>query len=102
MIKHIVLFKIRPDVPKEKVEEIFGALGGLKGKIPGILAYSWGAYSSNEGRDRGYTHGFVMDFESVAARDAYLPHPEHEVVRKQLAEVRVGGTDGVLAFDFEA
>ncbi len=102
MIKHIVLFKIRLDVPKEKVEEVFGALGALKGKIPGILAYSWGAYSSNQGLDHGYTHGFVMDFESVAARDAYLPHPEHEAVKKQMVELLVAANDRVLAFDFEA
>ena len=33
MIKHVVLFKIHPDVPKEKIEEIFGSLGDLKGAV---------------------------------------------------------------------
>ena len=42
-----------------------------------------------------------MDFESTAARDDYLPHPEHEVVKKLVVEVLAGGVDGALAFDYE-
>ncbi len=38
-----------------------------------------------------------MTFESVNARDAYLPHPEHERVQDALLPC----IDGVLAFDFE-
>ena len=43
-----------------------------------------------------------MDFESVAARDAYLPHPDHEAVKQVVVEVLDGGIDGVVAFDYEA
>ena len=39
-----------------------------------------------------------MTFESVDARDTYLPHPEHEVVKAALLQC----IDSVLAFDFEA
>ena len=38
-----------------------------------------------------------MTFESVEARDAYLPHPEHEVVKAVLLQCIVS----VLVFDFE-
>ena len=30
------------------------------------------------GKNLGFTHVYLLTFESVAARDAYLPHPEHK------------------------
>ena len=101
MIRHVVLIKIRSDVSQEQIDEVFKALAGLKDKIPGVLAFDGGPYSSDEGLNKGFTHAFVMDFESAAARDAYLPHPEHEVVKGQVVEVLDGGIAGVIAFDFE-
>jgi hypothetical protein len=38
-----------------------------------------------------------MSFESLAARDSYLPHPEHEAVKNAILPC----IDGVAAFDFE-
>jgi hypothetical protein len=101
MIQHLVLLKVRPEVPEERVREVFEQIGATREKIPGIRAFSFGPYSSPEGLQRGFTHGFVMTFESAAARDAYLPHPEHEKVKSQVLSILAGGLDGVLAFDFE-
>jgi len=28
--------------------------------------------------NQGFTHVYVITFEDEAARDAYLPHPEHQ------------------------
>jgi len=53
---------------------------------------------SDEGLNQGYTHGFLMTFESIAARNAYLPHPEHERVKAELLLY----IDSVIAFDFES
>lgn len=48
-----------------------------------------GADCSPESLSKGFTHGFTMTFESSAARDAYLPHPEHEAFKqKHLGIVR--------------
>jgi len=102
MITHMVLLKVRPDVPREQVERVLAEVGALQGRIAGILSYAWGPYSSPEGLARGYTHGFCMTFTDAAARDAYLPHPEHEVVKAHVLEILAGGVDGVLAFDFES
>jgi hypothetical protein len=43
-----------------------------------------------------------MGFRDKAARDAYLPHPEHERVRGMIANVLEGGLDAVLEFDYAA
>ncbi len=101
MIVHLVLLKIRTDVPDDRVRDVFEAIGGLREKIDGIESFHWGPYSSHEGLNRGFTHGFSMTFTDAAARDAYLPHPEHEAVKEQVLSVLEGGIDGVLAFDYE-
>ncbi len=102
MITHMVLLKIRRDLPKAQVEAVFEALAALKPKIPGLLSYSAGPYSSPEGLARGFTHGFVMTFVDAKARDRYLPHPEHERVKQLVLAVLDGGLDGVIAFDYES
>ena len=101
-VKHVVLLRFKADTPASEIDGIFAALDGLREKIPGILDFSGGAYSSDEGLDRGYTHGFVMTFADAASRDAYLPHPDHEVVKGQILPHLDGGIDGVVAFDWVA
>ena len=100
MMTHLVLLRVKKDVPKKDVDRVFASLAALKGKIPGLLSFSGGPYSSGEGLSRGYTHGFSMTFSDAAARDAYLPHPEHEKVKGQVLAVLDGGLDGVVAFDY--
>ena len=41
-----------------------------------------------------------MTFEDAAARDAYLPHPDHQQVVERLLPLLEGGIEGVLTFDF--
>jgi hypothetical protein len=100
MITHLVLLKIRADATTDEVEGVFAALAGLKDKIPGLLSFSGGAYDSPEGLNRGFTHGFSMTFSDVAARDRYLPHPEHEKVKLLVLGLLDGGLEGVVAFDY--
>jgi hypothetical protein len=101
MITHVVLLRVKKATPKAEIDRVFRELAGLKGKIPGLLTFSGGAYSSPEGMQKGFTHGFVMTFTDAAARDVYLPHPEHEKVKKIVFAVLDGGHDGVVAFDYE-
>lgn len=96
-IKHIVLLNFKKGTPDAKIQTIFRDLEALKKAIPGILDFSGGPYSSHEGLNQGYTHGFVMTFDSAAARDGYLPHPEHEKVKSAILPL----VDGVVAFDYE-
>ncbi len=102
MITHMVLLELRPDVPQSEIDGIFADLAGLSGTIDGITSFAGGPYSSPEGMQRGFTHGFCMTFESAAARDAYLPHPAHEVVKARVVKALQGGVAGALAFDFES
>jgi hypothetical protein len=77
-VHHIAFFKFKPSTTPEQIDEVFRIIEDLKVRIPGIVGLSWGPNVSPEGLDQGYTHSFVMTFESVAARDHYLPHPVHQ------------------------
>jgi hypothetical protein len=102
MMTHVVLLKIQKDAPADDIQVMFTALGGLKNKISGILSFTGGPYSSPEGLNRGFTHGFVMKFSNAAARDIYLDHPEHVKVKELVLGLLDGGLDGVVAFDFDS
>lgn len=96
-IQHMVLLKFKPETAPGKINDLFTQLGELRQLIPGITYFAGGPYSSGEGLNQGFTHGFLMTFDSAASRDAYLPHPEHERVKAQI----VPCVDDVVAFDFE-
>ncbi len=97
--RHIVLVRVRPDVPAQEVQQALDKLGALQGTIPGLLSFHGGPNTSPEGASQGYTHGFVMDFADGAARDAYLPDPRHRAAAAGLRAIREPG--GVLVFDFD-
>lgn len=96
-VQHIVLFKFKPQITSATVKDIFKELAQLQQLIPGITHFAGGSYSSNEGLNQGYTHGFLMTFESVEARNHYLPHPEHERVKQEILPL----IEDLIAFDFE-
>ncbi len=98
MIRHVVLLKLHNAA---EATQIFTALKALQPQIPGILTIASGIDCSPEGLQRGYTHGFTVDFIDAAARDAYLPHPAHQIVGGMVVAACEGGVDGVLVLDFE-
>ncbi len=98
MIKHIVLFQAREGAAEADIERVLVGLRGLVGVIPGLLDCSGGANNSPEGKSQGYTHGFVITFDSTASRDGYLPHPEHRRAAAGLGPI----AERVLVLDYEA
>ena len=98
MIRHAVLCRFKPEAD---VAAVFAALKGLQHVIPGILAITCGADNSPEGLQKGFTHGFTVDFADAAARDAYLPHPEHQKVGKMVVAALDGGLEGLAVVDWE-
>jgi hypothetical protein len=100
MVKHVALMRLRSNVPQKTIDHVFSELAALRRKIPGLLNFSGGAYSSPEGLDKGFTHGFVMTFADEASRNGYLPHPEHERVKQEILPLLDGGLEGVIVFDW--
>lgn len=96
-VQHMVVLKFKSETPQQTIDDLFNQVAALRDSIDGITHFSGGPYASPEGLHGGFTHGFLMTFESPKARDAYLPHAEHELV-KQAILPRV---DDAIAFDFE-
>jgi hypothetical protein len=101
MIRHIVLARFRADVSETAREQVFASLSALKAVVPGMIRFDAGANVSPEKLARGYGHAFVIDFVDVAARDAYLIHPDHKAAGGALVALTDGGVDGLIVFDFE-
>ncbi len=102
MIRHMVFMKLKADAPQADIDKLFGLLYGLKGNLDGLVEVHGGPYSSPEGINRGFTHGFSMDFKDAASRDAYLPHPEHMKIAEAVGGILDGSfEETVCAVDYE-
>ena len=84
---HVVSLKFKPDATKEQIKAVEESFAGLKEKIPGIVAMTWGTNVSPEKHDKGFTHCFILVFDTEKARDDYLPHPDHKAFGKVLGPV---------------
>lgn len=99
MIRHIVLIRFLPNQSEGQIAALFTELHAINGKVPGLLAITSGKSESPEQMERGYMHGFVVDFSDWAALQAYQDHPEHQVLGAKLTAAAVGGKEGILCFD---
>src|SRR5690349_2019333 len=88
-VRHMVVFKFKPDATPEKIKQVTDALRALKDKIPGIVSFEHGVNNSPEKKNLGFTHAFLITFEDAKARDAYLPHPEHKKFGELLGSLGV-------------
>lgn len=101
MIRHIVLTKFKPDTPEAQISEIYAGLAALAERLPGARGFTGGRSESPEQIERGYMHGFVIDFDSWAALQTYADNPEHQALGGQLVANAVGGIDGILVLDLD-
>lgn len=99
MIRHIVLIRFNPEASEAQIAALFAELGEIRAQVPGILAITAGRSESPEKIERGYQHGFVVDFADWDALAAYQTHPDHQRLGAKLVASAVGGLDGILVFD---
>lgn len=97
MLNHVVLLKLKDGTTPSHTQAVLDGLTQLKEKLPGMISVTGGSNNSPEGKSQGFGWGFVMTFEGEAARDAYLPHPEHKAVSAETIRPIV---DDVLVFDY--
>jgi quinol monooxygenase YgiN len=97
MLRHIVLFRFKPDTPPEAIRGIEIAFVELASRIEVVRGFEWGRNNSIEGLDQGFTHVFVLSFADAADRDAYLPDPAHQAFVAQLQPL----LDAALVVDYQ-
>lgn len=102
MIRHCVFIRFRSEVTQDEKNGIFAEIAALKSRLPGFLAAHVGVNVSPEiGMDKGYSDGFIVDFDGPAARDAYLADEEHRKTGAKIVAAAVGGLEGILVYDIE-
>lgn len=99
MIRHIVLIKFKPDVSEETISGLFSELRVIESKVSGIRGITSGRSESPEKIERGYMHGFVVDFDDWDALERYQTHPDHKALGGRLVANAIGGIDGILVLD---
>ena len=82
MIYHILLLEPKPETTSEELLVALERFKALKGQIPGLMEVQVGV--NPHMANQGYTHGFVMTFESKEALKAYSPHPAHKAISPEL------------------
>ncbi|RST88050.1 Dabb family protein [Aquibium carbonis] len=101
MIRHIVLTKFKPETTEDEIADIYAGLSALTDKRSGARGFTGGRSASPEQIERGYMHGFVIDFDSWKNLKAYAEHSEHRKLGARIVENAVGGIDGILVLDIE-
>ncbi|MEP2979134.1 MAG: Dabb family protein [Lentilitoribacter sp.] len=102
MIRHCVFLKFKPEITDAEKQSLYGELKALGAILPGIVKFDAMANSSPEiGMDKGFSDGFIIDFDTPKSRDIYLEAPEHKAVGAKLVAANQGGADGILVYDME-
>lgn len=96
LLRHIVLYKFKPELRPEQVQEVVDAFAALPSKIDLIARLEYGTNVSEEGKSDGLTHCFVVTFKSQADLEAYLVHPAHQAYVNIVRDRR----EKVIVFDF--
>jgi hypothetical protein len=95
-LQHVVCFRFKSTATTQDITNVEQAFRALKQKIPQVATLEWGTNVSQEKKDKGFTHCFILSFKSEKDRDAYIVHPEHKAFGKQLGPL----LDDVFVIDF--
>lgn len=102
MIRHCVFIRFKASVSIEDKQSMMADIIDLKTHLPGIQAVHVGGNVSPEtGMDKGYSDGFIVDFDGPDTRDAYLSDPRHEAAGARLVAAAQDGASGILVYDLE-
>lgn len=88
-VRHIVVFKYKASSTDAQIQQVTDAFRALKDKIPGIVSFEYGINNSPENLAQGFSHIYQLTFVDAAARDTYLPHPQHAKFGELLGELGI-------------
>lgn len=83
-LRHLVLFTFKASSTNEEVEKVTKTFNNLYGQIPEVKKMEWGLNSSTEQLDQGFTHCFLLTFNSKKDLATYIDHPAHKAFQAVL------------------
>ncbi|MCH7376818.1 Dabb family protein [Aeromonas sp. MR19] len=96
MIRHILLITFKGEASPDDIAAVRAAFLAIPHQVSGVLAVEWGQNDSPEGRAEGFTHSVLMTFADEAARQRYLPHPDHDALKTLFRPV----LDRIIVLDY--
>lgn len=76
MIRHVVAFRFRPELPEPERAALLAELEALPGRFPAMRRFALGPNISR--RDDTFSHAFSVEFDTEVELVAYLDSEEHE------------------------
>lgn len=99
-IRHFIAVQYKAGTTEAQIKQVTDAFRELQQKIPGIISFEHGVNDSPENLNRGFTHVYLLTFESTEARDEYLPHPEHKKFGEMVKQLDI--LEGLFVVDYAA
>ncbi|PVH69130.1 stress responsive A/B barrel domain protein [Cadophora sp. DSE1049] len=97
-IYHIVLFRLKPGIPTDKINTWKLLAKQLKGKIPGLIELHTNTLvPATAARAKGFDMALVAILESMDDILSYAKHPAHLEVHEAREQI----CDETIAFDIE-
>ena len=87
LYRHVVIFRFKDTATPEQIDEINKAFAKLPEQIDTIRSYEWGTNVSPENLADGFTHCYLVTFDSPEGVKAYLPHEAHQAFVKKLRPI---------------
>ncbi len=98
MLRHMLLVKTKADVSPEALSMARQAFTQAPDIFDGLIRVEWGFNHSPEGLNRGFDLCILMTFTDKQARDAYLPHPDHDRLKVDFLPI----IDDIIVVDFDS
>jgi stress responsive alpha/beta barrel protein len=101
-MRHCVFVRLAEDSTPAQWSVVVDGLRDLAPRLEGVRGLHAGDnVSPEEGMDKGFSVGFIIDFVNAEARDAYLSHPGHTSISSGILALAAGGDEGVFVYDLE-
>lgn len=100
MIRHNVIFKVKPGVSQEVIDNALRLLFALQKTLPGFLRVAGGKchFHENKGAIENL-YGFSIDFANQDAYNAFLSDPLTHPAKQAIINITVDGYKGIFGFD---
>lgn len=100
MIRHYVIFEIKPDTPPGAIQLAFAKLYELKNIIPGFLRAAAGECQFfKAGTQYPRLYGLSIDFTDSDAYQHFLESEAAAPIKNNLLDLVEGGLQGLYGFD---
>ncbi len=77
-LNHLVLFNFKESATPENIAKAEDGLVALEERIPQIKDLEWGFSETPGSNSKGFSHCFILTFDSEKDLEIYLAHQEHK------------------------